>query len=349
MRLPNGYGTVYKLSGNRRNPWIARVTNGWTVNAKTGKKKQNYSIIGYYKDQQSALQALADYNDSPYDVNVAQKTFAEIYELWNAKTSKGLAKKTLSNRKTAFNQCAEIHNMRICDIKQRHLQDVLNNNSHMRYDSVHKIQGLFNQIFTWCVANDYLKKSYAEGLKNPTKSTQALKEPFTTDEIKFLWDNVNENEYISMILILIYSGVRIGELLDLEKTEVDFDKQIVFIKDSKTPSGIRNVPIADKVLPYWRHFYNKSSCSKVFTTIEGEPFTYSNFSKRYWHPLLDNLNISHTIHETRHACVSQLTMNGADKTIIKFIVGHKSIMNLTEKVYTHIELSKLVETINLIP
>ena len=349
MRLPNGYGTVYKLSGKRRNPYIARITKGWAIDADTGEKKQQYTTIGYYKDKQSALKALADYNDCPYDVNVAQKTFAEIYELWSAKTSKGLSKKTLSNRKTAFNQCAEIHSMRICDIKQRHLQDVLNHNSHLRYDSVHKIQGLFNQVFTWCVANDYLKKSYADGLRNPVKSAQAIKEPFSTDDIKFLWDNVQENEYISMILILIYSGVRISELLDLEKTEVDFDKQIAFIKDSKTPSGIRNVPIADRVLPYWKRFYNKSQCSKVFTTIEGDPFTYSNFSKRYWHPLLENLNLSHTIHETRHTCITQLTMNGADKTIIKFIVGHKSIMNLTEKVYTHIELSKLVETINLIP
>ena len=45
MRLPNGYGTVYKLSGKRRNPWIARVTKGWTITADTGKKKQEYSIL----------------------------------------------------------------------------------------------------------------------------------------------------------------------------------------------------------------------------------------------------------------------------------------------------------------
>ena len=342
MRLPNGYGTVYRLSGKRRNPWIAGYIDRASV-------KRKIVPIGYYPSQSEALKALSEYNDNPYDVDVAKKTFAEIYELWSAKNSEGLSKKTLSNRKTAFKQCAEIHGMRICDIKQRHLQDVLNHNKHLTYDSVHKIQGLFNQIFAWCVANDYLKKSYADGLKNPVKSSQAIKEPFSTDEIKFLWDNVTQNEYISMILILIYSGVRIGELLDLEKAEVDFDKQIAFIKDSKTPSGIRNVPIADRVLPYWKHFYNKSQCSRVFTTIEGDPFTYSNFSKRYWHPLLENLNLSHTIHETRHTCITQLTMNGADKTIIKFIVGHKSIMNLTEKVYTHIELSKLVETINLIP
>ena len=29
MKLPNGYGTVYKLPGKRRKPWIARITNGY--------------------------------------------------------------------------------------------------------------------------------------------------------------------------------------------------------------------------------------------------------------------------------------------------------------------------------
>ena len=30
MKNPNGYGSVFKLTGNRRKPWCARVTVGWT-------------------------------------------------------------------------------------------------------------------------------------------------------------------------------------------------------------------------------------------------------------------------------------------------------------------------------
>lgn len=37
MKLPNGFGTVYKLSGKRRNPYIARKTSGWIVDEETGK------------------------------------------------------------------------------------------------------------------------------------------------------------------------------------------------------------------------------------------------------------------------------------------------------------------------
>ena len=49
--------------------------------------------------------------------------------------------------------------------------------------------------------------------------------------------------------MLIYSGVRISEMLDLLKSDVHLDEQFFDVIDSKTENGIRKVPIADKVLP----------------------------------------------------------------------------------------------------
>lgn len=60
MKLPNGYGTVYKLSGNRRRPWIARKTIGWSEEG-----KQLYYTIGYFKTRAEAMAALAEYNKNP--------------------------------------------------------------------------------------------------------------------------------------------------------------------------------------------------------------------------------------------------------------------------------------------
>jgi len=37
MKLPNGFGSVYKLSGNRRNPYVAKKTKGWEIDPITGK------------------------------------------------------------------------------------------------------------------------------------------------------------------------------------------------------------------------------------------------------------------------------------------------------------------------
>ena len=72
MKLPNGFGTVYKLSGNRRNPYVAKKTKGWENDPKTGKSKQLYTVVGYYPTRKEALTALAEFNANPYDVNAAK-------------------------------------------------------------------------------------------------------------------------------------------------------------------------------------------------------------------------------------------------------------------------------------
>lgn len=74
MKLPNGYGSVYKLSGNRRNPWVACVTTGY--NKET--RNQERRVIGYFSNKPKALNALADYNQNPFDVDSARRTFQKF-------------------------------------------------------------------------------------------------------------------------------------------------------------------------------------------------------------------------------------------------------------------------------
>lgn len=51
MKLPNGFGSVYKLSGNRRRPYRAIVTERWQIDTETGKWKQKRKTIGYYENK----------------------------------------------------------------------------------------------------------------------------------------------------------------------------------------------------------------------------------------------------------------------------------------------------------
>ena len=62
MKLPNGFGSVYKLSGKRRKPWCARKTIGWTFDEERQKSFPVYVFIGYYQSRSEALLALTDYN-----------------------------------------------------------------------------------------------------------------------------------------------------------------------------------------------------------------------------------------------------------------------------------------------
>ena len=84
MKLANGVGTVYKLSGNRRNPYIVRKTVGWDIDTETGKRKQQYITIGYAPTRAKGLEMLMDYNKNPYDIEASKITFAEVFERWSA-------------------------------------------------------------------------------------------------------------------------------------------------------------------------------------------------------------------------------------------------------------------------
>ena len=63
---------------------------------------------------------------------------------------------------------------------------------------------------------------------------------------------------------------------------------------------------------------------------------------------MKQLGADHVIHETRHTCISLLTLADVNPTIIKNIVGHKSAMSLTERVYTHFDIKPLTDAINKI-
>jgi hypothetical protein len=82
MRLPNGYGSVTKLSGKRRNPYVVRISGApeWDDEKQDFVRKR--MILGYYKDRKSALQALSDYNDSPYSLSDNNSTFSDLWEEW---------------------------------------------------------------------------------------------------------------------------------------------------------------------------------------------------------------------------------------------------------------------------
>lgn len=54
-KLPNGYGSVYKLSGNRRKPWVAAKTFGWILDEEKGTAKQVQRPIGYFPTKSEAL------------------------------------------------------------------------------------------------------------------------------------------------------------------------------------------------------------------------------------------------------------------------------------------------------
>lgn len=344
MRMPNGYGSVYKLSGKRRKPYVATKTVGWDKNG-----KQIRSMLGYYRTKSEALQALAEYNNDPFDLVISKMTFAEAYEKWFNDTFDDKSNNsTMKNYKSAYKRCEAIYDKRMVDLRLPDLQQLVDD-CPITYQSTGRIKSLISKIYEWCIRKEYLKKNYAELIIVPQaeKITRERK-AMTKEDIQKIWENSKFNDTAKIVLMLIYSGVRINELLNLEKADVNLEEQWFRVRASKTNAGIRIVPIADKVLEFWKEFNNKSKYKYAVCTADGQRMTYENFKKRHWAKLMSELNLDYTIHETRHTCNSLLIMANCNPTIRKKILGHKGEMDIGESVYGHIYNEELLKEISKI-
>ena len=148
--------------------------------------------------------------------------------------------------------------------------------------------------------------------------------------------------------MLIYTGVRVGELLELRKEDLHLDQHYFDVKHSKTETGIRRVPIAEKVAPFFEQWARRSCGPYVISNRFGRQFQYHTYLKYDWKNALEAAGTaSHTPHDTRHTCISLLSMKGVRPEVIRTIVGHKG-KNLTEDVYTHFDFQILLDAINQI-
>lgn len=345
MRLPNKYGSVYKLSGNRRNPWAARKTTGWKDNG-----QPIYAFVGYYPTRADALTALADYNKDPYDLHLSTITFGELYDRWSSEHFQKISHSGAVSYTAAYRACDPISRMRVVDIKLDHLQQAMDD-SGKNSPTLKTMKNLFGLMYDYAVVHEIVTPDKREMIRyldtskpgNPNKLARKI---FTRKEINKLWQLKDANVYITAVLIMIYSGVRIGELLDLQKEDVHLNERWFYVKEAKTAAGIREVPIAEKIVPFMKYWISRP-CESLICSQADAPLPYYTFRDNYWMAVMDILDMDHRPHDTRHTCISLLTEAGVDQRIIRKIVGHKGL-GVTETVYTHLELPIKLEAINKI-
>ncbi len=350
MRLPNGYGSVKKMSGHRRRPYAVRITTGWEYDEEKGKTVQKTATIGYAATRAEGMQMLADYHNNPFDTGAAKATFQNVYDRWSEEKYPKISVSNQHGYKASYNVCGTLYNKVFRDIRLADLQHVVDTCG-KNYPTLKKLKGLFNQLYDYAMKNDICNKDYSEYLdlsayadKNPDKRDHTR---FTWEEVERLW-TLAEDPYYQIVLMLIYNGCRISEFLDLKKENVHLEEQYFDVIEAKTKNGIRKVPIADKVLPFYKAWYESSDCEYLLHTPEHKHFDYRNYRDSYWMPIMENIGFDHLPHDTRHTCISLLTEAHVDPTMIKKIVGHSGAMSLTERVYTELDIRVLVEAINSI-
>ena len=343
MKLPNGYGNVSKLSGKRRNPWRARKTIGWEWDPIKKKHKQIYATIGYFAKRDEALNALAKYNEDPYDIKSDGITFSDVYEKWSEEHFKTIVPSAVRTWTAAYKHCTPIHNKKFKEIRTIDLEKTIENAS-VGDTTKARMKSMFNLIYKYAMKHEIIDKDYAALCRSVKKTTPSKEKiPFSKEEINKLWDNL-KYPYVDMVIIGIYSGWRPQELAILKKSDIDLENRTMF-GGIKTDAGKnRYVPINDKIYDLVKNRYN--SCSINLFEEDGCVLTYDKYRTRFKN-VMKKLNMVHTPHETRHTFITLGKNAGMDEYVLKLIVGHV-IEDITEKIYTHRTFEQLKEEINKI-
>lgn len=336
MKNQNGLGTVTKLKGKRRKSWAVRIS----YQNDTGVMKRKY--LGYFETKKEAQEVLYNYNKNP--LLFSGKTFKEISYLWFTSVKEKLTISSIKKIEIILKFFTILNKYKISDIKLFQLQKIFDEMT-FSYNYKGNCKSVLNRIFDFAVKNDFIESNKVKFVELGKKNIVIERKIFTKNEINILWKNL-EIKNVYLILILIYTGMRVGELLNLKVADVDLCNKVIYIRKSKTDAGVRTIPIPDKMLSLFTDNICYENEYFIFTKTFNQ-MSYMSF--RYiFESILRKVGLQkHTIHDTRHTFATLLNNADANKTSIIKLIGH-SDFSTTENIYTHKDIEELRKAINSI-
>lgn len=159
------------------------------------------------------------------------------------------------------------------------------------------------------------------------------------------------------ILLCLYSGLRIGELIALQWSDIDFTKGILTVSKScydskdgliidepKTTNSRRLIPLPKQLLPILKGI-KKKSISPFVVSANGSPVSVRSY-QRSFELLLKRLNIPHKgFHSLRHTFATRALECGMDVKTLSEILGHKN-PTITLNRYVHSLMEHKQEMMN---
>lgn len=334
MKLPNGFGSIVKLSGNRRKPYAVRCHGKY---------------LAYFATHDEALIYLADVNKQP-DIVGSELTFAEIYRLEMAEHTAKISPKTVNGYKSAYQHCRNLWPMKIKDINVSDLQAVIAG-CETGQPTQKKVRQIMHNVYRYAVKYQLISASAdLSGYVDIDKLKRKYKKvPFNTRQLNRVKQIADSNDVLApwakCIVMMCYCGTRPSEFLAILKADVKLKSRYFLVRDSKTEAGRnRMVPISRKVISYYEWWLSQDG--RTLVAVDGKQVSYSKFLKLFYR-VCEAARCKHKPHECRHTCATWLDDKGANKLSIKRILGHATT-DITDGVYTHKSLAQLKKAIDLL-
>lgn len=229
-------------------------------------------------------------------------------------------------------------------------------------NSVNAIITVVQSSLKTAYALGYVKEYVGDKIKRP-KIQEKKVECFSSVEQKRIESYVLKgNPKLFGIVLCLYTGVRIGELLALEWTDIDLSKSELYInktchdgKDKngvftrivdtpKTASSIRTIPLPRQIIPLLREI--KKNSHSIYVISNGEKPIAIRSYQRSFELILKKLNIPHRgFHSLRHTFATRALECGMDVKTLSEILGHKN-PTVTLNRYAHSLMEHKKEMMN---
>lgn len=244
-------------------------------------------------------------------------------------------------------------NYLINDIKPLILEDWQNKLLlNYKASSVTKYRSILYSILEKAFINDVIKFNPMSKVKSPLTIKSKFKKlndvedeeiyPFNKDEIINILNSATGNLYY-FIVIMLYTGMRPGEIISLTWNDIDFDKKRIAVDKTtvngkvgnvKTQSSVRYVDIIPILEYELKNLYKDSPNNEyLLLSSHNKPFYSHDIIAKRFKELLLNISIKERkLYNLRHTFASTMITQGQNILWVSRMLGHKDV-SITLKVY----------------
>ncbi len=190
---------------------------------------------------------------------------------------------------------------------------------------------ILGHIFNTAIKSGILDKNPCSQVKR-LKVTQTRDKVLTAEEMALLFDRLQGKDRL-MILVGIFTGMRLGEVLRLKWADVDFDKGLITFTQGKTGKLV-TIPFSSYLAEELSRYKELNSGGKIFESREITNAIVIRRSEHFSH-LFKGLGIADfTFHNLRHTFSSLLQSElGVGAVVVQGMTGHSSLGMLQK--YSH--------------
>jgi len=207
----------------------------------------------------------------------------------------------------------------------------------------------------WCVNRQYIDSNPIVVIEKP-KLEKQLPKRITKQEayrvVEYAFNNRKSYRFEryrnrAMLAVILYSGLRIQELLDLKVSHIDMDNRIINVVHGKGAKD-RIVPMSSILYKYLTEYIDdkkrlEKDSEYMFVTLQGnKKYTYSGFKKMIA-KIRKKTDINFTAHKLRHTFATLMLEGGCDLFSLQKMLGHSDIKTTT--IYLSASVKHLQEQI----